>query len=123
MNLTRFRSVSAFAALISSSAFAATALPSTSAFSTEQLVAPKAVKIVRPANLSSAYDRLVVTVEFTVDKFGNVHHVRSLDNVPSAVSDKLFPAVAQWQFAPFRNAQGNAVDRQVILPIKLSLGA
>lgn len=124
-NSLRFLSVSALALLVSSSSvFAATALQPVTAVSTEELVVPKAVKIVRPEHLSSAYDNLTVSVQFTLDKFGNVHHVRSVGAMPSAVAEQLLPAVAQWQFTPCRDAQGNRVERQVVLPIKLmDLGA
>jgi hypothetical protein len=124
-NSIRFLSVSAFAVLLSSSSiFAATALQPVTSVSTEQLVVPKAVKVVRPDHLSADYDNLTVSVQFTLDKFGNVHHVRPVGEMPPAVADKLLPAIAQWQFTPCRDAQGNRVERQVVLPIKLmDLGA
>ncbi len=124
-NSLRFLSASAFALLLSSSSvFAATALQPVTSVSTEELVAPKVLKVVRPDHLSSAYDNLTVSVKFTLDKYGNVHHVSSVGEMPVAVADKLLPAIAQWQFTPCRDAQGNRVERQVVLPIKLmDLGA
>ncbi len=122
-NSIRFLSLSAL--LVSStSIFAATALQPVTAVSTEQLVAPKVVKVVPPLHIPAAYNNLVVNVRFTLDRFGNVRHVKAVGDVPTEVADPLLKAVNQWQFTPCRDASGHGVQREVQLPIKLTdLGA
>ena len=39
--------------------------------------------------------------------------------VNAFVLSALFPAVAGWQFTPYRNAKGQPIQKNVILPLQL----
>jgi hypothetical protein len=123
MNIIRSLLASSLvAAAAASSAFAATSLDRPAHLPAPFSAAPIPTKVVHPTELPARYRNITVTVEFTLDQYGFAHNVAPIGDMPKDLAARLLPAIAQWEFTPCRDLQGNPISKKVIMPVTLVEG-
>jgi hypothetical protein len=68
-----------------------------------------------PQQFEGSTARLVMTI----DETGTPRNIRAWDPLPSELTDRLIPAIAQWKFSPACDKQGKPAPIRVIIPLKL----
>lgn len=84
-----------------------------------QVTYPAPVSVVSPTGLPREFEGATVTFAFTVDEKGVPHNISSEGYLPSRLTEKLIPVLAQWRFKP-ATKNGVAVPMRVVLPIQLN---
>ena len=79
-----------------------------------------------PLNVGTTYSSQPIDMVFTVDKSGHAYNIDAdTSNLPDRYTNvktaslvtQLSQAIQGWKFEPGHDANGNAVERQVRLPI------
>ena len=84
------------------------------------LSVPAPISVVTP-RLRANYPTRNVEMRFTVDRSGRPYNIDSVDlAVDRNIVAQLASAIWFWRFDPARDARGNPVDRNVILPVVIS---
>lgn len=81
---------------------------------------PVPVKVVYPTDLGSTYDHETALIRFHLDRNGVPHAVEPASWMAPHLADRLVVAVSQWRFEPCKDRNGEAVERNIIVPIELS---
>jgi len=119
MKTNRTLAASALVALIATGAFASTSIDRPAALLADRSNLPVPVTVVHPTDLPREYENATVYLKFTLDQAGVPHNVAPVGPMPDKLASRLIPAVANWKFTPYRDAKGQPIRKNVILPLEL----
>jgi hypothetical protein len=82
---------------------------------------PVPVSVVSPM-ISGEHAGSEVNLEFIVNAMGKPVGITTSSSVDRELAARLIRAVAQWRFAPARDAVGEPIARRVVLPMRIVAG-